>query len=967
MRNLAKRSRVETTRLEHDVDVSGRATRPEPRLRPSVGAVQQPTASSIRRHGDRLIGRDPERGVLDRLLDDVRGGASRALVVYGEAGMGKTALLEYLAGRASDCRVVSVAAAQAEMEFGFAALHQLCVPVLDHLDAVPEPQRKALQVTFGLGAGPVPERFLVGLAVLSLLAEAAAHRPLLCLIDDEQWLDQASAQVLAFVARRLGTESVGLVFGARTPSAELAGLPELSVGGLADGDARLLLGSVLTGPVDARIRDRIVTEAGGNPLALLELPRGLTAAELAGGFGMPGVSALPGSVEESFRRRAEALPPDARRLLLVAAAEHLGDPVLVWRAAALLGIGAAAARPAADAGLAEIGGRVRFRHPLVRSAIYRAASVQERQQVHGALAEATDPQTDPDHRAWHLGQAAPGPDEAVASELERSAGRAQTRAGLAAGAAFLERAATLTPDPERRSRRALAAAQASLHAGAPDRAIALLNVAEAGPVDPVQRAELDLLRAQVSFTMTRGGDSVSQLLNAARRLEPVNPQLARETYLDALMAAMFAGHLAAGDGLTEAAQAARAAQMPHDQLPSDLLLHGLAVRFTDGYTAAMPLLKRAVAAFNQREIPPEQLRWLWLAHIVAGNLWDEHTLDTIHDVDMVRDSGALATLPLALATRMGAHVLMGDLPAAAVMLDAANAVTESTGIPSAPYGALLLAAWQGRESEVVALVQASTAEALSRREGFGLIITGFAEAMLGNSLRRYGEAARAAEIARGYPAAMGVEPWGVLVELVEGATRSGQSARASDAFRELAVTTQASGSDWALGIEARSHALLTVGADAEAAYKEAIDRLDRTKIRGELARAHLLYGEWLRREKRRAEARNRLRVAHDMFAQMGMEAFAARAASELRATGETVRKRSPATLRELTAQETQVARLASEGLSNPEIGARLFISSRTVQYHLSKVFTKMNLTSRNQLSRALDGGRKGLNPPESSS
>ena len=424
VRNLAKRSRVETTRLEHDVDVSGRATRPEPRLRPSVGAVQQPTASSIRRHGDRLIGRDPERGVLDRLLDDVRGGASRALVVYGEAGMGKTALLEYLAGRASDCRVVSVAAAQAEMEFGFAALHQLCVPVLDHLDAVPEPQRKALQVTFGLGAGPVPERFLVGLAVLSLLAEAAAHRPLLCLIDDEQWLDQASAQVLAFVARRLGTESVGLVFGARTPSAELAGLPELSVGGLADGDARLLLGSVLTGPVDARIRDRIVTEAGGNPLALLELPRGLTAAELAGGFGMPGVSALPGSVEESFRRRAEALPPDARRLLLVAAAEHLGDPVLVWRAAALLGIGAAAARPAADAGLAEIGDRVRFRHPLVRSAIYRAASVQERQQAHGALAEATDPQTDPDHRAWHLGQAAPGPTRPSLPSLSaRLAGR----------------------------------------------------------------------------------------------------------------------------------------------------------------------------------------------------------------------------------------------------------------------------------------------------------------------------------------------------------------------------------------------------------------------------------------------------------------------------------------------------------------------------------------------------------------
>ena len=967
MSGLARRAGVETTRLERDVEVIGRTTRLETGLRSSLGRVQQPTASPIRRHAADLIGRDAERGVLDKLLDDVRGGVSRALVVHGEAGMGKTALLEYVAGRASGCRVVSVAAAQSEMEFGFAALHQLCVPMLDHLDTVPAAQRNALNVTFGMEAGPVPDRFLVGLAVLSLLAEVAAERPLVCLIDDEQWLDQASAQVLAFVSRRLGTESVGLVFGARTPSAELTGLANLSVGGLADDDAQVLLGSVLSGQVDERVRDRIVAEAGGNPLALLELPRSLTAAELAGGFGMPGASALPGSVEESFRRRAAALPPEARRLLLVAAAEHLSDPVLVWRAAALLGIGANAARPAADAGLAEIGARIRFRHPLVRSAVYHAASVQERQQVHGALAEATDPETDPDHRAWHLGHAAPGPDEGVASELERSAGRAQARGGLAAGAAFLDRAATLTPDPARRSGRALAAAQASHHAGAPDRAIALLDLAEAGPYDPVQRAQVDLLRAQVSFTVTRGGDSVSLLLNAARQLEPVNPRLARETYLDALMAAMFAGHLAIGDGITEAARAARSIQMPQDQVPADLLLHGLAVRFTDGYTAAMPLLRRAVTAFNQREIPPEQLRWLWLAQIVAGNLWDEQTLDTIHHVDMARDSGALATLPLALATRMGAHVLMGDLPAAALMLEAVNAVTESTGIPSAPYGALLLAAWQGRESEVLALVQATTAEALRRREGFGLIITGFAEAMLGNSLRRYEEAARAAEIARGYPAAMGEEPWGVLVELVEGATRSGQSVLANGAFRDLAVTTQAAGSDWALGMEARSHALLSVGAEAEAAYKEAIDRLDQTQIRGELARAHLLYGEWLRREKRRAEARSRLRVAHNMFAEMGMDAFAARAASELRATGETVRKRNPATLSELTAQETQVARLASEGLSNPEIGTRLFISARTVQYHLSKVFTKMNLTSRNQLSRALDGGRGVVKPPESGS
>jgi DNA-binding CsgD family transcriptional regulator/tetratricopeptide (TPR) repeat protein len=934
----------------------------------SLGSVPRQTTSPIRQDAAGLVGRDAERSVLDGLLEDVRGGASRALVVRGEAGMGKTALLEYMAGQASDCRVVSVAAAQAEMEFGFAGLHQLCVPMLEYLGAVPAPQRKALYVTFGIEVGPVPDRLLVGLAVLSLLAEVAADRPLVCLIDDEQWLDQASAQVLAFVTRRLGTESVGLVFGARTPSAELAGLPELAVGGLTDDDAKVLLGSVLTGQVDARVRDRIVAEAGGNPLALLELPRSLTAAELAGGFGMPGASALPGSVEESFQHRIDALPPEARLLLLVAAAEPLGDPVLVWRAAALLGIGADAARPAVDAGLAEFDTRVRFRHPLVRSAAYGAASAQDQQQAHSALAEATDPATDPDRRAWHLGHAASGPDEGVASELERSAARAQARGGLAAGAAFLDRAATLTPDPAGRARRALAAAQASHHAGAPERAIALLDLAEAGRYDPDQQAHVDLLRAQISFTTTRGGDSVSLLLNEARRLEPVNPRLARETYLDALMAAMFAGHLAVGDGLTEAARAAREAHIPaHDPLPTDLLLQGLAVRFTDGYVAAMPLLRRAVSAFDQREIPPEQLRWLWLAHIVAGNLWDERTLDTIHHVDKARDSGALATLPLALATRTGAHVLMGDLSAAAALLDAAKAVMEVTGIPSAPYGALLLAAWQGRESEVDTLAKLTNEEALIRREGFGLIITGFAEAMLYNSLRRYEEAAKVAEIARAYPAAMGVEPWGVLVELIEGATRSGQSVRAHDAFRDLAVTTQAAGSDWALGIEARSHALLSVGTEAEADYKEAIDRLNGTKIRGELARAHLLYGEWLRRERRRAEARNRLRAAHDMFVEMGMGGFAARAASELRATGEMARKRSPATLSELTAQENQVAQLASEGLSNSEIGTRLFISARTVQYHLSKVFTKMNLSSRNQLSRALDGRRGAEKPPESSS
>ena len=961
---------IEMTRLKDDVDDIGRPTQSHPPGR-DLAMMYCRGERHPRSGGSHRVSSGARKRELSSTASWRRSARAPAEHSWCTASQGsaKTALLGYVTESASDCRVLSVAGHQAEMEFGFAALHQLCIPILDHLDAISAPHRKALYVTLGFEAGPVPDRLLVGMAMLSLLADVAAEHPLVCLIDDEQWLDQASAQVLAFVARRLGKESVGLVFAARTPSAELATLAQIAVRPLADDDAQVLLDSVLTGPVEPQIRDRIVAETGGNPLALLELPRDLTAAQLSVGFGTPASNALLHSVEESFLRRANSLAPQARRLLLVAAAEPLGDPALVWRAAAVLGIGTEAARPVADAGLVEIGARVQFRHPLARSAAYRAASAQDRQQVHRALAEATDPATDPDRRAWHLGQATPWPDEAVASELESSAGRVQSRAGLAAGAAFLDRAAALTPSPELRAKRALAAAQASHHAGSTDSAIALLTLAEAGPNNPARRAQVDLLRAQVSFTMTRGGDSISQLLDAARGLEPVNPRLARETYLDALMAAMFAGHLAIGDGLTEAARAARrAARRPvDDAVPADLLLHGLAVRFTDGYAAGTPLLRLAVAAFTDRGVPPDQLRWLWLAHIVAGHLWDEHTLDTIHHVEMARNSGALATLPLALATRMGAHVLMGELPSAAALLEVIKAVTESTGIPSAPYGALLLAAWHGRETEVLALVQATNTEAVHRREGFGLIIAGFAEAMLANSLGRYGEAARAAETARGYPAAMGVEPWGLLVELVESATRSGQSATANAAFRDLAFTTQTAGSDWALGIEARCQALLSVGTNAEVAYKEAIDRLERTKIRGELARAHLLYGEWLRRQRRRSDARSQLRTAHNMFSEMGMAAFAARAAGELHATGETVRARRVATPSELTPQEAQVAQLASEGLSNPEIASRLFISARTAQSHLSKVFTKMNLTSRSQLAHALNSGNGANRSAESTS
>jgi AAA ATPase domain len=547
-----------------------------------------------------LRGRATECERLDALLTEVRSGRSATLVMRGDSGVGKTALLDYIVGRASECRVARAAGVESEMELAFAGLQQLCAPMLDRLEHLPGPQRDALRVAFGLRDGEAPERFLVGLAVLSLLSEVAEERPLVCLVDDAQWLDRASVQALAFVARRLMAEPVAVVFAVREPSDEdeLLGLPELVVEGIGDRDARLLLASAIRGRLDDQVRDRIVAETGGNPLALLELPRGLTPAELAGGFGLLDARPLANRIEQRFQERVQALPHDTQRLLLTAAAEPVGDVTLLWRAAEQLGVGSEAAAPAEAAGLIGLGARVRFRHPLVRSAAYRVAGPQDRREVHLALAEATDPEVDPDRRAWHRAHAAVGRDEAVAGDLERSAGRAQGRGGGAAAAAFPERATELTPDPVRRGARALAAAQAKLEAAGHDAASELLSTAELGPLDELQRARLDRLRAQVAFARRRGSDAPPLLLKAAKRLDPLDADLARETYLEALGAAMFAGSLSSGRGMLEVAEAARAAP-PALQPPRtlDLLLDGLATRFTEGYAAGVPPLKRALQAF----------------------------------------------------------------------------------------------------------------------------------------------------------------------------------------------------------------------------------------------------------------------------------------------------------------------------------------------------------------------------------
>ncbi|HEY2441152.1 MAG TPA: LuxR C-terminal-related transcriptional regulator [Solirubrobacteraceae bacterium] len=899
----------------------------------------------------RLLDRYVERGMFDRFLGRVRGGQSSVLVVRGEPGIGKTALLDYTVESAFGFRVVRADGVESEMELPFAGLQQLCAPMLDRLDRLPGPQRDALGVAFGLSAGDPPDRFVVALAVLSLLSEAAGERPLLVVVDDAQWLDRASATVLAFVARRLLAEPVALVFATREPSEELSGLPELVVEGLGGDDARALLRSVVHARLDEGVERRFLAEARGNPLALLEVPRGLTASELAGGFGLPVAVPVPRRIEESFRRRLAMLPADTRRLLVVAAAEPVGDPVLVWRAAERLGIRAEAAEAAETEGFVLFGTRVRFRHPVVRSVVYEAASLRARREAHRVLAYVTDPRLDPDRRAWHRAQAAPGPDEDVACELERSAGRARARGGVSAAAAFLERASALTLEPARRAERALAAAQAKYGAGAFDAALGLLATAQDGPLSDLQRAQAELLRAQITFAARRGTDAPPLLLRAAKRFEPLDPALARGIYLEALVAALFAGRLASG-GVLEAAKAARAAPpSPQPPRPSDFLLDGLALVVTDGPAAGGPVVSRALAALRSQEVTTDEGLRLLLAAAYVGFVWDAEAWDvlTARVVELARDAGALSVLIPALGTRATLHVFAGDFRMAISTIEEVGAITGMRESRSGLYGRLALAAIQGREADALRVIEATSQDFRAAGEGMGLTGVEWATAVLYNGLGRYEEAQAAAQQTSDDPASR-YAGW-ALPELIEAASRTGNCERCAKALQRLTERTRASGTEWALGIEARSRALLSDGEAAERLYREAIERLARTRLRVDLARAHLLYGEWLRRQRRRLDAREQLHQAHELFVRFGAEAFAERTRVELKATGEHARKRTPQTRDELTPQEAQVARLAAEGKTNQEIAAQLFISASTVDYHLRKAFLKLGVKSRTQLAR----------------
>jgi DNA-binding CsgD family transcriptional regulator len=902
-----------------------------------------------------LRGRDAECRALDHLASTARSGESQVLTLHGEAGIGKTALLQYVVDAAVSFSVLRAAGVESDMELAFAGLQQLCAPVLDRVDRLPAPQRNAVEVAFGLREGDPPDRFLVGLAVLGLLAAASGDGPVLCVIDDAQWLDRVSAQTLGFVARRLLAEPVALLFASRDVVADLAGLPLLEVGGLSDVDSRELLDSAVLGRLDARVRDRIIAETRGNPLALLELPRNLGPAELAGGYYRPDTRSVPSQVEEHFVRRIRALPPDTRRLVTVAAAEPLGDPTLLLRAGAHLGLAVDSAAPAEAAGLLDVGQRVGFRHPLVRSAAYRDAPGDDRRAAHRALAEVTDAVLDPDRRAWHRAHAAVGPDEDVAAELERSAGRAQVRGGTSAAAAFLTRAAELTPDPALRGARALAAAEAKAAVAAADAADDLLAMAELAPLDDLQRARLDQLRARLLFSRSRGSgsaptllESVRQFADTARRLETLDRRLAGEAHLDAVSAAMYVGRLGGSDLVRDTAVATVTALGGGDcDRLTDQVAAAMALLLTSGPVAAIPALRAAGAAITART-------WLWQAFPMAHEAlvhepWDDDAWHRLASeaVRLATEAGALEVLPRALVSRAGVHVQAGEFDSARQLIVEANEISAVAGVTPVRYHGLALLAWTGDERETIKQADAIVRDGTARGEGRVFGLAGYATAVLYNGLGRYQVALDAVRRGCEYED-IGLYSWS-LIELVEAAVRAGEQAAAADALEELSERTTAAGTDWALASRARSQALLAGGAAAEDLYVEALERFGRTRIKVQLERARLLYGEWLRRQNRRTDARAQLRVAHESFSRMGADAFADRARRELLATGEKARKRAAAAGDELTPQERQIAELAGAGLTNPEIGAQLFISAHTVEWHLRKVFAKLAIRSRREL------------------
>jgi DNA-binding CsgD family transcriptional regulator len=909
-----------------------------------------------------LIDRSAEKQALSGLLDSVRQGMSGALVLRGEPGVGKSALLAYAGQHAEDTQVVRMVAVESEKNLGFAAVHQLLMPFLPFGDRLPEPQCRALGVAFGLVSGPPADRFLVGLAVLTLLSDVAETRPVLCVVDDAQWLDAESADLLSFVARRLLADRVGLLFGIReTADAEeprLLDLPSLRISGLPEQAAHELLATSISQPIDPSVAARIVAETEGNPLALVEAARELDWDQLGGRAPLPDPLPVGHRLELTFRRRVRELPPDTQALLLLAAACAPGQGHLLWQAAAELGIPESASLPAEAAGLVDFSPQARFSHPLIRSAVYHGATATERRLAHRALASASDPELDVVSRAWHLAAAATRRDEGVAAELDAAARRTRSRGGYAATAVLLERAAQLTPAAESRAERQLAAAETHVLAGTMDRADVLAVEATRGLRNPLSAAQATHLRGRIQAACGRVAEAVVALVNAAERLRLLDPHAAREALLSALESAAFAGWASSALLLEEIARTAGRLPPtgdPPDSVPN-LLLRAHTARLTRGYAAGVPAMRAAVLAVLGEDLDADLvLRHFELTTIGAVDLLDDAAVEalTTRWIEQARESGALAKLASGLAFRSTFVDGQSGRLAAAWTVDAeARELGEVTHNPAVvpPTGAhrVILLALSGREAEARETAAAVAREAPTRGAAGEAALAAYGLGVLEIGLGNYAAAVGCLEPA--YKDDTPLIGTYALPDLVEAAARGGRRGLAQSALQRLADRAGSTATPLALGLLARSEALLANPDEAEPKYEAALPLLGRTLAAPQLARAHLLYGEWLRRQRRRRESRDQLRQALDMFEGMGLDAFAERTRVELRATGERVLRRRVGTPPELTPQEAQIAALVSRGQANREIATQLFVSPSTVEYHLRKVFRKLGLTSRTQLA-----------------
>jgi len=908
------------------------------------------------RHG--LLGRREEQRQLAALLHGAREGRAGALVLRGEAGIGKSALLSDLAKNADDFCICRAGGVESEMELAYAGLQQLCEPLDGHMAELAAPRRSALDQVFGLAEGAPPDRFLVGIAALDLVAAAAAEQPVIWLIDDAQWIDQASMQAIGFVCRRLLAERVAIVIATRgiSDQGELAGLPELQIGGLNTEDAGRLFDLVVSGPTDPLVRDRILTETRGNPLALLELPRAWTTAELVEGLpGADSSSPLTGRLESAFAKRLRELPADTQTLLTLAAAEPTGDPALLWPAAQRLGLDWSASAPAERAGLLEVDQGVYFRHPLVRAVAYRSAPIEKRLEVHRVLAEVTDPVHDADRRAWHWACSTVGYDEHIAADLERTAGRARARGGLLAAAAILERAALLTPHGEQRADRTLAAARAKRDAGALEAALRLLSVLETEPRSELRSAQADQLRGKIAFDQRRSAEAAELFLGAAQRIEALAPRAARDIRLEALAAAVWAGGPGDHELVARAAQAARTAPSAKNQpRTADLVLNAIATRITEGYAAATPALNAALNAIRSHGLgsgDADDLLWLTgnrLAGLIATEAWDYEAGLAVADrqVRVARESGALVQLQFALNFLANHIIVTGDLRGAAALLEEERLLSAMTR--ATPNRTMLIDALRGDADRTIPLVEAMIDTGSASGHGRVAFFAHYAAAVLYNGLGRHADAlAHARQVIESD--GLGYQTY-AAGELAEAAFREGNAEWLSYMSSWMKVRAAATPTEWALGMSARIRALDTGSTDTEARYRESIAHFGKTPLRIELARSQLLYGEWLRRKRRYLDARVELRSALRQFREFGVDAFGDRAQAELEATGERARARAAASESRLTPQESQVARLAGQGLTNREIAAQLFIGQSTVEYHLVKVFRKLDVRTRTQLA-----------------